>query len=115
MSRTKSIALASLTFIVATAMSDGGIRSVVHAQGAKPGVPQYKLDPSWPPQLPKNWVMGVPTWVAVDRNNHVFILHRPNTVAEGTEGERSAVGHRAGSIRQVRQGVGRNGAGLRLA
>jgi DNA-binding beta-propeller fold protein YncE len=69
-----------LTFIVAVTMSDGGLRPVVHAQGAKPGVPQYELDRSWPPKLPNNWVMGVPTWVAVDRNDHVFILHRPNTV-----------------------------------
>jgi hypothetical protein len=36
------------------------------AQDSTGGVPRYELDPSWPPRLPNNWVMGVPTWVAVD-------------------------------------------------
>jgi hypothetical protein len=49
------------------------------AQAAKGGVPQYEVDPSWPPKLPNNWVMGVPTWVAVDRRDHVWVLHRPRT------------------------------------
>jgi hypothetical protein len=43
-------------------------------------VPHYEVDPSWPPKLPNNWVMGVPSWVAVDRHDHVFVLHRPRLV-----------------------------------
>ena len=40
-------------------------------QNSAAGVPRYEVDPSWPPRLPNNWVMGVPTWVAVDRVNMV--------------------------------------------
>src|SRR5712691_450178 len=80
MSTRASIALASLIVFVVTAASSGPLGSGVHAQTAKAGVPQYEVHPSWPPKLPNNCVMGVPTWVAVDRHDHVFVLHRPRTV-----------------------------------
>ena len=35
------------------------------------GVPAFEVDPSWPAKLPNGWVMGVPSWVAVDRRDHV--------------------------------------------
>lgn len=56
-----------------------GLGASMSAQGAAKGVPQYEHDPSWPPNLPNNWVIGVPTWVAVDRRDHVWVLHRPRT------------------------------------
>jgi DNA-binding beta-propeller fold protein YncE len=52
----------------------------VAAQAAKPGMPTYEVDTSWPPKLPNNWVMGDPSSVAVDRRDHVYVLHRPRTV-----------------------------------
>ena len=44
--------------------------------------PTYALDSSWPSALPNNWVMGVPTSVSVDARDHVWVLHRPRTVAD---------------------------------
>ncbi len=80
MSRKSSIVLAVFIFVVAAAMSDSAFRPTVLAQGgAKSGVPQYELDPSWPPKLPNNQIFGVPTWVTVDRHDHVWVLHRPRT------------------------------------
>jgi hypothetical protein len=78
MSRISSIALTVLSVGVLAATSQSGRQSVLLAQG-KTGVPQYELDKSWPPPLPNNWVWGVPTWIAVDRHDHVFVLHRPRT------------------------------------
>ena len=46
------------------------------------GPPTYELDQSFPPELPNEWVMGVPTSVSVDSRDHVWILSRPGTVAE---------------------------------
>ena len=46
------------------------------------GPPRYELDPSFPPELPNGWVMGVPTSVSVDSRDHVWILSRPRTVPE---------------------------------
>ena len=44
-------------------------------------VPSYVRTPFWPRALPNDWVMGVPTSVAVDARDHVWVLHRPRTVA----------------------------------
>jgi DNA-binding beta-propeller fold protein YncE len=44
-------------------------------------VPVFEVDTSWP-KLPNNWVMGHVASVAVDRRDHVFMLHRPNTIPE---------------------------------
>jgi hypothetical protein len=52
----------------------------VASQTAAAAVPRYEVDPTWPPRLPNNWVIGVPTWVAVDARDHVWVLHRPRTV-----------------------------------
>ena len=78
MNRKSCSILAGLFALIAVATGLDGRGPVVSAQGGR-GVPQYELDPSWPPQLPNNWVMGVPTWVAVDRRDHVWVLHRPRT------------------------------------
>jgi hypothetical protein len=44
-------------------------------------MPVFQLDTSWP-ALPNNWVLGQTPSVAVDRHDHVWILHRPRTVAD---------------------------------
>ena len=51
------------------------------AQGSPnaPGAPTFEADPTWP-RLPNNWMLGEVSSVAVDRRDHVWILHRPRTV-----------------------------------
>jgi hypothetical protein len=46
----------------------------VGAQGRR--VPVYIVDPMWP-QIPKQWTLGQVSGVAVDSNDHVWILQRP--------------------------------------
>ena len=41
-------------------------------------VPQYVFDPTWPKPLPNNWKMGGVTGLAVDSNDNVWVLNRPN-------------------------------------
>ncbi len=66
-----------------------GARSTALGQSpaAKTGgpVPTFEADPTWPPALPNNWVMGAVASVDVDRRDHVWLLHRPRTVAAGAE------------------------------
>ena len=83
MMRSKTILapLATLAVVIGTGV-------VAHGQpAAKPGgpVPTFQADPTWPPALPNNWVMGAVASVAVDRRDHVWLLHRPRTVAAGAE------------------------------
>jgi DNA-binding beta-propeller fold protein YncE len=47
--------------------------------------PRFEVDPMWPKPLPNHWVLGNVIGVGVDANDHVFIVHRHDTVLEGTE------------------------------
>ena len=47
------------------------------AQTAPP--PRYKVDPFWPKELPNNWIVGQIGGMAVDRNNHIWVLQRPRS------------------------------------
>jgi len=53
-------------------------------KAADPEVPTFKVDPSWPKELPNNWIMGQVGGMAVDRHDHIWVLQRPglNTVDE---------------------------------
>ena len=40
--------------------------------------PKFKVDPSWPKELPNNWIMGQVGGMAVDRHDHIWVLQRPS-------------------------------------
>ena len=42
---------------------------------------QYEVDADWP-QLPPEWKIGDPTSFAVDRDDNVWLLHRPRTLSD---------------------------------
>jgi DNA-binding beta-propeller fold protein YncE len=46
--------------------------------------PKYRVDPFWPQELPNNWIIGQVGGLAVDREDHIWVLQRPasNTVDE---------------------------------
>ena len=49
-------------------------------------VPQFQVDPQWPKPLPNNWLVGQVASVAVDANDHVWILQRPRSLSEDEKG-----------------------------
>jgi hypothetical protein len=52
----------------------------VDAQGAAARqLPTFEVDPAWP-KVPPQWVLGLVSGVAVDTQDHVWVLHRPGTV-----------------------------------
>jgi hypothetical protein len=75
--------LAAIALVVAPGLHWGVLKLRAAAQSsAQPanGVPCFQVDTSWPPKLPKNWVIGDASSVAVDRQGNVYVLHRPRTV-----------------------------------
>src|SRR5689334_23355283 len=62
--------------VAAAAFSNTGAQA---QSGRK--MPVFEVDPSWP-KLPNNWLMGHVASVGVDSRDHVFLLHRPNTLPE---------------------------------
>ena len=49
----------------------------LHAQSAK--VPKFEVDPAWP-KIPSQWTLGQVSSVAIDKNDHVWLLQRPATL-----------------------------------
>jgi len=48
------------------------------AQGQGQSAPKYKFDPDWPRPLPNKWKLGGVTGLAVDKDDNVWVLNRPN-------------------------------------
>jgi hypothetical protein len=60
--------------LIATASLGIGAQSL-------PKAPQFSVDPNWP-QIPNNWVLGEVTSISVDRNDHIWVLHVPQSIPE---------------------------------
>lgn len=74
--RTKRIfaGLAASILVFAVVMSQRMLGQAGSAQA-----PIFQVDPGWL-KLPQNWVLGQGSAVAVDKHDHVWILHRPRYV-----------------------------------
>jgi len=70
--------------LVAFIVGTNEIPPTANAQSA----PVFKVDPTWPQEMPKKWIMGAVTSVFVDAKDHVWVTHLPETL---TEEETSAV------------------------
>ena len=44
--------------------------------------PSFKVDPSWPLEMPNKWILGAVTGVFVDARQHVWVTHLPETLTE---------------------------------
>ena len=49
-------------------------------------VPRFKVDASWPKQLPHNWVMGQVGGITTDKDGHIWVLQRPRSLTEDEKG-----------------------------
>jgi DNA-binding beta-propeller fold protein YncE len=69
---TVAVLLVSFAIAIAySALSTAGTASVQET-------PKFKVDPSWPKELPNNWIMGQVGGMAVDRHDHIWVLQRPS-------------------------------------
>jgi sugar lactone lactonase YvrE len=50
------------------------------AKGGSTAVPSFKVDPSWPQEMPHKWILGAVTGVFVDAKQHVWVTHLPETL-----------------------------------
>ena len=64
----------------------------IHAQGANakaaPGsptadkLPIYEIDPTWPPTLPNDWILGDIRGLFVDDRDHLWVIHMPSSLTD---------------------------------
>lgn len=66
MKRTLTIAAASLALASVLAAVPAALQAV----------PSFAVDPLWPKPLPNHWLLGSVTGVAVDAQDHVWVVHR---------------------------------------
>ena len=50
------------------------------ARTASVEAPRFEVDPMWPKPLPNHWILGNVTGVDVDAHDHIWIVHRPNSL-----------------------------------
>src|ERR1700693_1881220 len=43
--------------------------------------PAFELDPEWP-SIPNHWVLGEVTSISVDRKDHIWVLHVPQSIPQ---------------------------------
>src|SRR6266576_2962150 len=48
--------------------------------------PEFKVDPSWPKQLPNNWIIGQIGGMTVDAQDHIWVFQRPRSLNEADRG-----------------------------
>jgi DNA-binding beta-propeller fold protein YncE len=48
--------------------------------------PVFEVDPLWPKPLPNHWMIGSAIGLSVDERDHVWILHRPSSLADNEKG-----------------------------
>jgi DNA-binding beta-propeller fold protein YncE len=56
------------------------------AQSAGAQAPTFQVDPLWPKPLPNHWIIGSTIGVSVDAQDHVWIIHRPDTLVPNETG-----------------------------
>jgi DNA-binding beta-propeller fold protein YncE len=76
------VALAAIAGCAADTETSG---STLAGTGA---TPTFQVDPTWPKEMPNQWIMGSVTAVFVDAQDHVWVTHLPETL---TPEETSAV------------------------
>lgn len=80
MSRSRCIASTVIVFLVVFGAwsSIEGKNSGVRAASVE--APKFEVDPLWPKPLPNHWVLGATVGVSVDAKDHIWIVHRQNTL-----------------------------------
>ena len=82
----KYLAAAALVILCAACGGGDGAGAAM-AMASDPAVtdpqmaPMFEVDPLWPKPLPNHWLLGSTIGVAVDSREHVWIIHRTETLA----------------------------------
>jgi hypothetical protein len=67
---------------VATCAGFAGLALFLALGAQQPSAPKFKFDSEWPKPLPNKWKMGGVTGLAVDKDDNVWVLNRPNDLTD---------------------------------
>src|ERR1700676_2289959 len=83
MNRKLIIGAALLAFIISLGAGSLLLQKKAAAQAAGVEAPIFEVDPMWPKPLPNHWILGQTIGVSADSDDHIWIIHRPNTLDPG--------------------------------
>ena len=91
MKRNLYIGAAFVAVLAALGIAQFALEKTADAQ-AKAAVmaPRYEVDPLWPKPLPNKWHIGMTIGVGVDAQDHIWIVHRDNTLSQSEIGSEGA-------------------------
>jgi hypothetical protein len=84
MTRSRKVLAATLLGGAILALG-AGHRALQGAEGSAVEAPTFDVDPFWPQPLPSHWIMGSVIGVGVDARDHIFVVHRQQTLNARTE------------------------------
>ena len=61
-------------------------KAAAQAKGATVQAPMFQVDPMWPKPLPNHWLIGSSIGVSVDAQDHIWMIHRPDTLVANETG-----------------------------
>ena len=82
--RTTTPLKAILSFCIGAALAIGF--TVTSCPASAGEIPTFAVDPSWPKQLPNNWILGQVGGITVDWQGHIWVIHRPRSLTEDEKG-----------------------------
>lgn len=80
--RATAVGAAALATVLAGAL---GPADTVRADD-RGQAPSFRVDPTWPKELPNNWLVGQVAGIAVDRHDNIWIVQRPNSLTSDEAG-----------------------------
>jgi DNA-binding beta-propeller fold protein YncE len=85
MTRRRSLILATALIAVLAALgaAQAALQSTADANTVE--APIFEVDPLWPQPMPNNWLLGSAIGVGVDSRDHVYVIHRPESLNARTE------------------------------
>src|SRR5260370_3595942 len=63
--------------------------ATVSAQAPGRSLPTFQVDRAWP-KVPPQWKLGDPSSIAIDAQDHVWVLHRPRTLVKPDDAAKTA-------------------------
>jgi len=75
--RNPYLGVAFIALFIALGVGQSAFEKLTAAQGrGSAQAPSFKVDPLWPKPLPNHWILGSVTGVAVDAQDHIWLVHR---------------------------------------
>ena len=75
--RVKFFGVAPLLF---SALACGSQTSEQAPEPTSATLPEWEVDPTWPPTLPNDWILGDIRGLFVDEDDHLWVFHMPSSL-----------------------------------